>query len=257
MDPRRGRGLRLSVQQRLDFLSEHFIVDGTTPFVVKPWFKNELYIPFSGFRIVARDVDRLCDACKPRAGSIVEIWDWSMVDAFDVHASKEQDECGGLALIPIIFSVITVPRQQGKTTAVLGLALSILVGEHGKEVLYTASNEDQAGAIIDKKLRAPIDASPLLSKMLHSVGSEVRCKSTGSFLRVLNSSFRGATGLSFGALLIDEARDVHPRTFAAMAPTMLSRGGETCPRHPKVRHGRTPDGKPGKCPHCGERLTPW
>lgn len=247
----------LSIEERLTFLEAHFLCDGVTPFERADWFAKELYTPLAGFRLVPRDPKRLCDECKVRSGSIVEAFTWALADELEEHASTEVDECGGLLHTAVIWTIMSIGRQKGKSTAVMGLIASILVSEPHKQIVFLASGEEQAERIVEDKLKKAIRASPVLTEYLIPVGKEIRCESTGSFLRTINASFHGGTGGSYDYLFVDEAVGVTPRMLAAITPTILRRGGAYCPIHPEVQHGKSIGGKPPRCPYCNDRLIPW
>ena len=102
---------------------------------------------------------------------------------------------------------IEVPKKNGKSTLLAGLALYMLLAdeEPGAEVYGAACDREQAG-IIYREAAAMVRASPALSKVLEVVDSRktIIHRASNSFYRVLSADAFRAEGLNIHALLFDE-----------------------------------------------------
>ncbi len=95
-------------------------------------------------------------------------------------------------------SYIEVPKKNGKSTLLAGLALYMLGwdGEPGAEVYGAAADREQAG-IIYREAASMVRASPSLSKVLEVIDSRktILHRGSGSFYRVLSADAFRAEGL--------------------------------------------------------------
>lgn len=102
---------------------------------------------------------------------------------------------------------IEIPKKQGKSTTLAGLALYSIVadGEPGAEAYGAASDREQAG-IIYREAAAMVQSSPALSRHLEVINSRktILHRGTNSFYRVLSADGFRAEGLNIHALLFDE-----------------------------------------------------
>ena len=102
---------------------------------------------------------------------------------------------------------IEVPKKQGKSTLLAGLALYLLTsdGEAGAEIYGAAADREQA-SIIYREAAAMVRASPALSKHLEVIDSRktIFFRRTNSFYRVLSADAFRAEGLNIHGLLFDE-----------------------------------------------------
>ncbi len=102
---------------------------------------------------------------------------------------------------------IEVPKKNGKSTLLAGLALYGLVadGEPGAEIYGAACDREQAG-IIYREAASMVRSSPALSKVLEVIDSRktIVHKASNSFYRVLSADAFRAEGLNIHMLLFDE-----------------------------------------------------
>jgi phage terminase large subunit-like protein len=102
---------------------------------------------------------------------------------------------------------IELPKKQGKSTTLAGVALYGLVcdNEPGAEIYGAASDREQAG-IIYREAASMVRASPSLSKRLEVIDSRktIVDRQTNSFYRVLSADAFRAEGLNIHMLLFDE-----------------------------------------------------
>lgn len=116
---------------------------------------------------------------------------------------------------------IEVPKKQGKSTLLAGLALYFLVGDNepASEVYGAASDREQA-SIIYREAAAMVKSSPALSSILTVIDSRktIMMKQTNSFYRVLSADAFRAEGLNIHALLFDELHAQKSRALWVVAP---------------------------------------
>ena len=94
---------------------------------------------------------------------------------------------------------IEIPKKNGKSTLLAGIALYMLVadGEAGAEVYGAASDREQAG-IIYREAASMVRSSPALSKVLEVLDSRktIVHRGSNSFYRVLSADAFRAEGLA-------------------------------------------------------------
>lgn len=232
----------------------------------RAWVTEHFWRPANGWRVRANDIDRLCEACKSEAGGVVEAWDWKWVDRQKRHASQLADHaepekrCAGLKLVPIICTVLNLPRREGKTFNVAAFVLATIFLSPRRFVLFLATAGEQTKRLFSDNIEAPILQSEDMREACEIVGNTVRVPSTGSRLDVpTTTSHKTITGGGYTHIVLEEARDFDPRTVSAAVLSIRDQGGYECPRD--VRHVTRP-GVGGeivreKCPVCGDLLVPW
>jgi phage terminase large subunit-like protein len=116
---------------------------------------------------------------------------------------------------------IEVPKKQGKSTLLAGLALYLLTSDNepGAEIYGAAADREQA-SIIYREAAAMVRASPGLSKHLEVIDSRktIFFRRTNSFYRVLSADAFRAEGLNIHGLLFDELHAQRDRRLWAFAP---------------------------------------
>ena len=94
---------------------------------------------------------------------------------------------------------IELPKKNGKSTTLAGIALYMLVADNepGSECYGAACDREQAG-IIYREMASMVRASPALSKMLEVIDSRktILYKAKNSFYRVLSADAFRAEGLA-------------------------------------------------------------
>jgi len=115
---------------------------------------------------------------------------------------------------------IEVPKKNGKSTLLAGIALYLLVAdaEPGAEIYGAAADREQA-SIIYREAAAMVRASPSLSKHCEVIDSRktILVKATNSFYRVLSADAFRAEGLNIHGLLFDELHAQRDRRLWAFA----------------------------------------
>jgi phage terminase large subunit-like protein len=137
-------------------------------------------------------------------------WQWQEI-ILPLYGTYQDDELTRQYKKLICF----IPKKQGKTSLLAGLALYHLLEQAGSEVYVIASDVQQAG-ILYKASADYVELSPL-SKRLR-VRRNIKCiedRSKHSVLRVLSSEPEGKSGFNANAIFYDElaewgshARDV-------------------------------------------------
>lgn len=226
----------------------------------RQWVVDHFWRPANGWRVVARDIERLCESCKGEAGAIVESWDWTWVDRQKRHVTAKKDECAGLHYVPIICTVLNLPRREGKTFNVCAFVLATIFLSPRRFVLFLATAGEQTNRLFTDNIEAVINQSDAMRESCEIVGNQVRVPSTMSRLDVPKSTaHKSITGGGYTHIVLEEARDFDPRTVAATVLSIRDQGGYECPRD--VRHCTRP-GIGGeivkqRCPVCGDFLLPW
>ena len=109
---------------------------------------------------------------------------------------------------------IELPKKQGKSTTLAGIALYMLVADNepGSECYGAACDREQAG-IIYREMASMVRASPALSKMLEVIDSRktILYKAKNSFYRVLSADGFRAEGLNIHSLCFDELHSQRDR----------------------------------------------
>lgn len=147
-------------------------------------------------------------------------WQRDLVDV----ALELDEQTGRLAYREV---VVTVPRQQGKTTLVLSVEADVCVNRAPATVIYTA----QTGADARKKLleeHVPMllqsQLGVLIDKIDRAKGEEAVRFFNGSQVRLNAGSESSGHGAVVDAGFIDEAfKDVDNRREGAILPAMVTR----------------------------------
>lgn len=105
---------------------------------------------------------------------------------------------------------IAIPRKNGKSTTLSGVALNLLVadGESGAEIYTIATNKDQAKLIFDESVQMR-RASPALRSRVNEFKNNLSIPATNSKYMPLTSVADAQHGLNASACLADELH-VHP-----------------------------------------------
>jgi phage terminase large subunit-like protein len=100
---------------------------------------------------------------------------------------------------------IEVPRKQGKSTLVAGIALYLLFmdNEPGAQVLGAAADRDQAAVVFDLA-KSMVEASPVLRPRSETYRRSIVVPSTASAYRVLSADVRKHHGLNAHGVVFDE-----------------------------------------------------
>ncbi len=116
---------------------------------------------------------------------------------------------------------ILVPRKNGKSTLVAGLALYLLLcdNEAGAEIYSAAADREQSRLVFDQA-QAMIESSDSLRKRAKNYAHSITVKATNSFYKTVSSEHRGKHGQNPHALLIDELH-VCQREFIEVLTTGL------------------------------------
>ncbi len=251
-----------TITERIAWAERHIRSKEGRPFSIKgrQWVVDHFWRPANGWRVRANDVDHLCDACKSEAGAVVEAWDWAWVDRQRRHAAALGDRCKGLRLVPILVTVLNLPRREGKTFNVCAFILATIFLSPRRFVLFLATAGEQTKRLFTDNIQAPILQSEAMKLSCDIVGSTVTVPSTSSRLDVpTTTSHKTITGGGYSHIVLEEARDFDPRTVAAAVLSIRDQGGYECPRD--VRHVTRPgvggDIVREKCPTCGDLLVPW
>lgn len=214
----------------------------------RDWVTDEFWKPLHSWRIVANDSDNLCDTCR----GIV----WQMIP-WEPWAQKGQCEsCSGTKLEPILVLVLNLPRREGKTFNVAATAISEICQRRNRTVYFVATAGDQNKRLFEDNYRTPIESSPVLRGLCEIVGERITVKSTGSQFRyATTSSANAVTGGGVSLLILDECRDLKPRTAMAAIGSTRDQGGKECPYgHVNLANN---ENSPDDCPACGATLIPW
>ena len=137
-----------------------------------------------------------------KAGQPFLLLEWQRKMLADVFARVKPDGTRQFRT-----AYIELPKKQGKSTTLAGVALYGLVcdNEPGAEIYGAASDREQAG-IIYREAASMVRASPSLSKRLEVIDSRktIVDRQTNSFYRVLSADAFRAEGLNIHMLLFDE-----------------------------------------------------
>lgn len=226
----------------------------------RSWIVEKFWKPVDGWKIWPAEVEHLCDKCRPRVGEIVEAFSWKMIDNWARHALGTNGECAGLTLKPIVVTVLNLPRREGKTFNVCVFILSIIFLTMRRFVLLVAAAGDQTERLFEDNIEAVINQSDEMSDACEIRGPKVYVHDTGSRLEYARTtSHRSIAGGGFSHIVLEEARDLHPRIVAAAALSIRDQNGYTCPfdaTHDN-RRGVGPVLRKIKCKACGALLVPW
>ncbi len=221
-----------------------------------PWLIEEFWKPLDGFKLWPVDLDSLCTKCKRKAGSIVESY-W---DSEGTRKTRHKN-CAGLQTHPIIMTLISLPRQEGKTVGTVGIVLASLFLDQNEQIVLLAGSDEQAGTLFEKNYAKPIRDNPRLNKRCKIVGNTITVAKSKSEFQFLATSLASTTGGTKTKIIIDEARAVPASVAIPLMPTIFARNGWECPSRSKGHTHTDGDYEDPNhqthCDTCGERLEPW
>lgn len=240
-----------TLKDRIGFAEKHIVSKEGRRFSLegRDWVRDEYWRPFTGWKLWANDLERLCPLCKAQVGEIV---DWSPILAaeLDAHASRE---CAGLQPVPVLITLLNLPRREGKTFNTAAFALSTIFLEHRKSILYVASAGSQTQTMFHENFVIPIEQSPVLRKLAVIRGRTISVPKKNSVLEIVDTSAGSIAGRGRTHVVIDEARAVDAEAGMSAIPSVTDQSGFECPHG----HSRSHVPEPGSCTVCGEQLAPW
>lgn len=259
-----------SIEERQRFAEKHFRSKEGRPFSLKgrAWVIREFWHAADGWRFVANDTEKLCDDCKDKAGKIAtelfvedkkasKVW-WGLNDKLRRHAAAKGDECRGLSLRPILVTILNLPRREGKTFNVVAWILLTLFLSLRRFVLFVASAGDQTERLFEQNFKPIIDQDEDLTDACQMIGNRLIVPSTRSQLEVAKTtSHKSITGGGFSHIVLEEARDLEPRTVAAAVLSIRDQNGYECPRGHEMKPGIGGEFAKHKCGTCGDVMVPW
>ncbi|MET4780819.1 terminase TerL endonuclease subunit [Glaciihabitans sp. UYNi722] len=100
---------------------------------------------------------------------------------------------------------VDVPRKNGKSTLLGGLAIYMLAadGEPGAQIVTAATSERQAGFVFNP-IKTLADKSPALKKHVRTVGKKVLHPKSGSYIEVVSSVADAQHGANLHFVCVDE-----------------------------------------------------
>lgn len=236
------------LQSRIDF-NVRYNDDGSGgPWTVagRDYVVDEIWRPLESFRAWPRPGTEVCDACRARVGQFV-------TSPIAAHGT-----CAGLDARPLVVVAVNLPRRSGKTINALAYALSAIFLEKNKRIAYVAAAEDQAAELVAGNLAAKIERHESLAGLARLTAAKIEVPKKNSWLEVLPASHASVTGRGYTLIIVDEARDLGARVFAALVPSIFASHGLECPYghgHWQVSNqGQAP---PTSCPACGSQLQRW
>jgi phage terminase large subunit-like protein len=121
---------------------------------------------------------------------------------------------------------VTVPRQSGKSTAMLCLLLGYALARPGTRIVYTAQTRLDARRMLLDEWWPRIQASKLAAvvKVRRGYGTEALMFANGSRVSLVSSSAKAGHGDSVDAFILDEAwAQADDRLEQALRPAMITR----------------------------------
>ncbi|MFF2651480.1 terminase large subunit [Streptomyces sp. NPDC058045] len=103
---------------------------------------------------------------------------------------------------------VDVPRKNGKTTLAGGIALYMMAadGEPGAQVITAAVTKEQAGLLF-KPVRAIVEKSPALNRVMQPFASVILHPKTDSYFKPVSSLAGAQHGLNLHAGIVDELHE--------------------------------------------------
>lgn len=100
---------------------------------------------------------------------------------------------------------VDVPRKNGKSTLLGGLAIYMLAadGEQGAQIVTAATSERQAGFVFGP-IKTLADKSPALKRHVRTVGKKVLHPRSGSYIEVISSVADAQHGANLHFVCVDE-----------------------------------------------------
>ena len=243
------------LDEKADFARKHWTAPGGEVFEIdsEEWLYQHYWRPLHSFRLTPNDVEKLCDKCRQRAGSLTE--DYYLADKTTTKRHAK-DGCSGLRSEPIQFVLLILKRQSGKTVGTSGYIAAELFKGQNESIAFISGSEGQSKELFRVHYREPITRNPKLDARSRIVGSQIFVKGTGSDFTFLPTSLAGATGGTKTKVVIDEAREVPAPVAMALIPTIFAQSGWECPMggegHTRTK-GDLDTPKRKKCSACGTR----
>lgn len=227
-----------SVERKLRLLEKHYRKDGR-PFTItgREWVKSDLFIPVedTAFKLWPRDPDRFDKSLLGQVGMLVE-WTPELVTELATFEAERPGE--GLRLVPIMLVVLNLERGAGKTVNTAGLAISNMASEEDLRFAFVASAKKQTAALLRENYLEPIEQSAALAAKFELKGDVLTFPRKGQnkscTLEMTETSHSSITGRRRNRILIEEARDVDARTFAALLPSIRAGAKLRCPHGHQV-----------------------
>lgn len=242
-----------TLDDRLLFAKRHITNKEGRPFSLtgREWVAEEFWLAADGFKWWPVDQNALCDDCRLTANTLTE---WTHENP-TVGAEHAATGCKGLKLEPIVATVLKLPRREGKTFNAAAFNIATISLCAHKSITYVAAAEDQTETLFEENYKMPIVSSPVLSKHLKVMRTNVTCAKTKSFFEIVPTSHSSITGRGRSHIVIDEARDVPARVTAALIPSVFANNGIECPKGCiSVPNSADP---PQRCSVCNSRMRPW
>jgi hypothetical protein len=222
----------------------------------REWVISDLFIPCDdrAFKLWPRNLETFDPKFTGQVGMVVE-WTPELVTEWAAYEEKHPGE--GLGLFPIMVVVHNLQRGAGKTVSVAGMNLMDLAMEEEWKVSFVASAYKQSKMLLTENYIEPISRSKKLSAGFSMTGDRLTFERKGgrsSYLEMTETSHASITGRRRHRVVIDEARDVEGRTFAAVLPTIRAGAKFRCKHGHKVETYR-PD-VVMHCPTCKDVLYP-
>lgn len=137
---------------------------------------------------------------------------------------------------------VDVPRKNGKSTLLAGIAIYMLAadGEKGAQIVTAATSEKQAGFVFNP-IKTLAHDSPALKRHVHATAKKVVHPKTGSYIEVISSVADAQHGANLHFVCIDE---LHVHKTPDLVETLETGTGSR--QQPLVGIITTADtGKPG------------
>ena len=213
---------------RRRFCELHLTTPDGGPFDLKgrEWQKTQLWDVLDGYKLWPVDRGHLCKACARRVGTFTP----SVHDADESRSpdhAKAAGGCLGLHSHIVWLVCLQLKRQQGKTTAFAGYAVSSMFRQGRESYAYVAGSEDQSEHLVSKNFTKPM--SPAIVDRLKIGRTGFSNLEAYSDFQLFPTSLAGATGGTRTVVGVDEARDVPDEVFAAFVPQVYARNGWRCP----------------------------
>jgi phage terminase large subunit-like protein len=126
--------------------------------------------------------------------------------------------------------VLQLMRQSGKTQAAIGRAAEDLLAVPHSYTLVVSAGREQAEVIHDRKLRKPLArllrAAGLPATTLRMTKGGAENPALDSAVEIVSANEATAPARSVTLLIVDEAKNVSDRLFAALAPSVLAAQGK-------------------------------
>ena len=130
----------------------------------------------------------------------------------------------------LMLLIVLLTRQSGKSQSAFHMGASELLTRRNAFVLYVAAAEHQAGAVFERKLRAPfmalLKAQRIAPSAVRFTKRGVEVPSLGSALEIVPANAATTPGRSPTLLIFDEARDIPDNVFTALAPSVIGASGK-------------------------------